>query len=185
MENTEQPIPTRSCDGCALCCMVLKIDELNKPKGKWCNHCSTRKGCDIYEERPNQCRKFYCGWLTNSLLGEEWKPSKSKIVLVGELDGNRLAAHVHPNHPDAWRKEPFYSALKEWAMAAVPHRGQVIACVGQKAYMIFPDRDVDLGIVTDDDRIITGQTQTPDGIRQQAYKLHKDDPRVQKLVEQN
>lgn len=43
MDNSKQQIPSRSCDGCALCCMVLKIDELRKPMGKWCNHCSTRK----------------------------------------------------------------------------------------------------------------------------------------------
>ena len=180
MEISEQLVSNRSCDGCALCCMILKVDELNKPWATWCTHCSTRKGCDIYERRPNQCRTFYCGWLTNDQLGEEWKPSKSKIVLVSELDGDRLAAHVHPNHPDAWRKEPFYSALKEWATAAVPHHRQVTACVGRRYYMIFPDRDVDLGIVGDDDRIMTGETKTPYGIQLEAYKLHKDDPRLSK-----
>jgi len=185
MEDAEQQKPIRNCDGCSLCCMVLEINELNKPKGVWCTHCSTRKACDIYDRRPDECEKFYCGWLMNGHLGPEWKPSKSKIVLVGELDGNRLAAHMHPNHPDAWREEPFYSTLKEWAMAAVPDRGQVIACVGRRTYMIFPDRDVDLGIIEDDDRIITGEKKTPHGIQLQAYKIHKDDPRIANLAEQN
>lgn len=165
--------------------MVLKINEIDKPRGRWCPHCSTRKACDIYENRPEECQKFYCGWLTNDNLGEEWKPSKSKIVLVAELDGNRIAAYVHPKRPDAWRTEPFYSELKRWATAGAPHRGQVIVCVGRQTFVVFPDREVDLGIVNDDDRIVTGEKMTPYGLQLDAYKLHKDDPRAQHLAEQH
>jgi hypothetical protein len=113
-----------------------------------------------------------------------WKPSHSKLVLVSELGGSRIAAHVDPQRPDAWRREPYYSQLKRWAAAVVPHRGQVVACIGQRTFMIFPDRDVDLGIVGDDDRIITGERETPLGIHLEAYKLHNDDPRVQGLPPQ-
>ena len=156
--------------------MVLEIKELQKPEGVWCDHCSTRRSCDIYEQRPKECRDFYCGYLTIGDLGEEWKPSKSKIVLVSELDGNRICAYVHPNRPDAWRREPFYSTLKEWAVAAAAHRGQVMVCIGRRTYMILPDRDVDLGIVGDDERIVTGEKQTPFGIQLEAFTVHKDDP---------
>jgi hypothetical protein len=118
-------------------------------------------------------------------LGDEWKPSHCKIVLVAELDGNRIAAHVDPQRPDAWRREPYYSQLKQWAEMAAPHRGQVVACIGRRMYMILPDREVDLGIVGEDELIITGERTTPFGVRLEAFKIHKDDPRAQKLARQH
>jgi hypothetical protein len=162
----------------------MKISEIEKPQGVWCGHCKPRSGCGIYAERPQECRTFYCGYLTNPDFGEEWKPNQSKIVVTPELEGNRIVAHVDPQRPDAWRQEPYYSELKSWAARAVPYRGQVVACVGRRMYMIFPDRDVDLGIVGDDDRIITGERTTSHGVQLEAYKLHKDDPRAQNLAAQ-
>jgi hypothetical protein len=186
IDATKHIVPGRNCDGCAMCCKILAIEALNKPKSVWCQHCSTKQSCDIYEQRPTECGNFYCGYLTQPQLGDEWKPTKSKIVLVAELGCNRIAAYVDPARPDAWRKEPYYSMLKMWAEAAVPHRGQVVVCVGQRYFMIFPDRDIDLGIVTPDHRIITGEQKTPSGIRLEAFVMHKDDPRLQQgLVEQS
>jgi hypothetical protein len=147
MEKTVRIVPGRSCEDCALCCMVMGIRELNKPKDMWCRHCSSKKSCDIYAQRPGECRDFHCGYLTLASIGEEWKPSRSKIILVQDMGGNRVTAHVDPKRPDAWKKEPFYSTLKNWSKAALPHGGQVLVCVGHRTYRIFPDRDEDLGIV--------------------------------------
>jgi hypothetical protein len=47
-------------------------------------------------------------------------------------------------------------------------------------YMILPDREVDLGIVAEDELIITGERPTPLGVKLEAFKIHKDDPRAQK-----
>jgi hypothetical protein len=181
---TDPRVLGRSCGECTLCCKVLKITALNKPQGVWCPHCKPGNGCLIYEDRPQECRSFFCGYLTQSELGDDWKPSLSKIILVAELEGNRIAAHVDPQRPDAWRREPYYTQLKRWAEAAVPHRGQVVACVGQHMYMIFPNRDVDLGVIGDDELLVTGERQTPFGVRLEAYKIHKDDPKAQQLVKQ-
>jgi hypothetical protein len=137
--------PKRSCDGCAMCCMLLIIPALDKPKNTWCRHCTTRKGCDIYEQRPNECRSFHCGYLSFPELGEEWKPSRSKIVLAPELNGKRITAYVDPSRPDAWRKEPYYSTLKKWARSRPPG-GQVVVCIDDHMYMILPDREVRLEI---------------------------------------
>ncbi len=139
-------LPGRSCNDCAMCCMVMGVKELDKPKGVWCRHCTTRKACDIYDARPEECRTFYCGYLTLAELGEEWKPNRSKIVLASRKKENRITAHVDPRRPDAWRQEPYYATLKKWAKAAAPHKGQVIVSVGARAYMILPDRDVDLSV---------------------------------------
>lgn len=170
----------RSCEGCGLCCMVPEVHALGKPLGVWCRHCTTRKRCDIYDTRPEECRDFNCGYLTLAALGEEWKPSKCKIILTAENDGKRVLALVDPARPDAWRREPFYGQLKEWAEAAIPHGGQVVVRIGRRAIVVLPDRDVDLGPVGPDEAILTEVTATAGGPRMAALKVPLTDPRVPK-----
>jgi hypothetical protein len=182
MTSDPNPIVSgRSCGTCTLCCKVLKIWELDKPPGVWCRHCKPGSGCMIYSGRPQECRTFHCGYLTNPDLGEEWKPSHSKIVVVPDMEGKRIAVHVDVQRPDAWKREPYYSNLKRWAALAGVQRGQVVAYVGGRMYMIFPDRDVDLGMVGEGDWIMMDERMTSAGIKFEAHKLHKDDPRAQDL----
>jgi hypothetical protein len=171
-------VPGRSCGACTLCCKVMGIVALGKPMGVWCRHCS-ESGCTIYGERPRDCRVFYCAWLATAALGEEWRPDRSKLVLAYELGGARIAAYVDPDHPDAWRREPFYSALKQWARAPAPVR-QVVACLGRHTVAILPDRDVDLGIVGPEELIVTLERRSADGVTIEAVKMHKDDPRLKR-----
>lgn len=171
-------VPGRSCAGCTLCCKVLSITELQKAQGTWCKHCEPARGCKIYDTRPKECRSFYCGYLTQANLDDKWKPSRSKIILVAELGGNRITAHVDPTKPNAWRDEPFYSQLKNWAIAAVSHRGQVCAAVGKRTTVILPQKDVDLGVISDDERIITSEKYVDGRLVLNALKLHKNDPRL-------
>jgi hypothetical protein len=179
----DSPIaPGRKCGTCTLCCKVMKIDELEKPRGIWCRHCSVGVGCRIYDDRPGECRRFLCGYLTEASLSEDWLPTKSKIVLAADLDGKRIAAHVDPSRPDAWKAEPFYSQLKEWARLAAPVNGQVLACVGRTTVVILPDKDVDLGVVADNELIVTLERVTPLGITVDALKIRNDDPRAAALV---
>ena len=173
--------PARTCGTCTLCCKALEIEVLNKAPGVWCAHCKPGAGCTIYSRRPRECGDFFCDYLKNPELGEEWKPSTSKIVVVSELADNRIAVYVDPQRPDAWRQEPYYSRLKQWARAAVPHRGQVLACVAGRTYVVFPDRDVDLGVVGDDELIVTSERTTPLGVQLDASKIRKDDPLARTL----
>ena len=177
-------VAVRGCDGCTMCCKIMRIDALQKPRGVWCKHCKPGLGCLIYANKPQECSAFLCGYLTDPRLGEDWKPSRSKLVLLTDAGGNRLVAHVDPQRPDAWKQEPYYSGLKEWAKAGAVHGKHVAVCIGQRTYFIFPDRDVDLGIVGDDERVITGERATASGVRLEAHKVHKDDPRIQNLPRQ-
>lgn len=172
----------RSCGTCTLCCKVLKITELQKPKGVWCRHCKPGDGCGIYDTKPNECSQFYCLFLLDNRLGDAWKPSRSKIVLVTEFEQNRVAAHVDPAFPGRWREEPYYSTLKRWAVDAAPHQGQVVVTINMRSIVILPTEDVDLGIVGEDELIVTGETRTPSGIRLRAFKIHRDDPLAAKVI---
>ena len=54
-------VPGRDCAGCTMCCKLLRVEELDTPPLSWCPHCSVRTGCSIYDDRPTECRQFYCG----------------------------------------------------------------------------------------------------------------------------
>lgn len=143
----------RSCDGCTLCCRVLEATTLNKPAGVLCQHCVVGKGCGIHETRGAECRDYHCGWLIDGSLGPEWQPERAHIIITYDLDGRRLNAHADPLYPSAWRNEPYYSQLKSWAAFALPRNGQVVAYNGRHTFVFLPDRDVDLGVFTNDDFI--------------------------------
>lgn len=169
----------RSCAGCTLCCKLLSIAALDKPRARWCKHCDPGRGCKIYDDRPNACQNFYCTFLLDDRIGEHWKPSSSKMVLTYEPDQNRIVIHVDPGRPGAWQGEPFYSEIKEWSVRAAQLQGQVLVYQGQDAIVVLPDREVNLGLVGDDQVILTSETPGPDGVRFNVIVADADDPRVQ------
>lgn len=171
----------RECGSCTLCCRVLGIGEILKPPGQTCPDCAVGEGCTIYDRRPRTCRDFYCGFLLMKDLGEEWRPSQSKLILLFDGEDNRVRVHVDADHPDAWRREPYYSKLKQWAVIAIPHRTQIIVRVGDHAFAILPERDIDLGIMGEDDVIVTEETESAGEVTVNILKLPASDPRAQAL----
>lgn len=141
----------RSCDGCTLCCRVLEAETLNKPMGVMCDKCIVGQGCGIHQTRPQECRDYHCGWLIDASLGEEWRPEKAHIIITYDLDGRRLNANADPLYPEAWRGEPYYSQLKQWAAMVLPKNGQVWAHVGRHSFVILPHGHVDMGVMGGDD----------------------------------
>ncbi|HWA89190.1 MAG TPA: hypothetical protein VG889_04100 [Rhizomicrobium sp.] len=91
----------RSCDGCTLCCKVLSVPALDKPGGTWCAHCDPARGCAIYEARPQECRDFFCGYILKPGMGEHWRPSVSRMVVITNLEARRHEFHVDPQRPDS------------------------------------------------------------------------------------
>jgi len=171
--------PTRECGECTLCCKLLGVDSIGKEAGVWCCHCGTRGGCAIYDTRPHECRNFICAWLQSPMLDDRWKPSVCKFVVAPEHGGMKLKVAVDPARPDAWRKEPFYSHFKNWIRQGAARGAELIVLIGKRTIVMLPDRDVDLGILGEDERVVIGRLETPVGPRFDALKLHKDDPRVQ------
>lgn len=60
----------RDCGGCAVCCSVFPIEDLDKPKCQDCTHLGNQaeKRCAIYAARPAPCQAYKCLWKTE-LLG--------------------------------------------------------------------------------------------------------------------
>ena len=142
----------KSCGDCTLCCKVMAIEELAKPVSRWCPHCKPGRGCLIYGDRPAECRSFSCLWLVNELLDECWKPNRSRFVLTTSEDG--IEVRCDPGFPDAWRKEPYRSEIREWAISGETHDVTVVVTIGQKMILVTRDREFDLGVVRPDERIV-------------------------------
>lgn len=123
----------------------MGVLELQKPQGTWCAHCAIGEGCRIYESKPDECSSYFCGYLTTSELDDDWKPSRSKLVLTTELGGGRLAVYVDPGYPSAWRVEPFYSRIKQWAWAAQFANRHIVVVIGRRMILVLPESEMDLG----------------------------------------
>jgi hypothetical protein len=147
------PAPGRDCGTCSLCCKVFEVEVLNKPLGQWCPHCTPGKGCGIHETRPAHCRAYHCFWMLAPFLGPEWKPEKARFVLSIDPHTKFLLAQVDPAQPTAWRNEPYYNQLKQWATAGISMGRQVLVFNGKAATVILPDKDVELGVIAPDERI--------------------------------
>jgi len=70
------------CGTCTVCCMALRVIEVDKEAGRYCQHCLPGKGCGIYETRFEICRTFLCGWRLVPQLGEAWRPDRSGILML-------------------------------------------------------------------------------------------------------
>ena len=80
-----QPLPVRSCGECRVCCVELRIEdlELNKPDEVACPHL-TEGGCGIYARRPATCATWFCGWrLIN--VSDAMRPDRSRVLMTPEL----------------------------------------------------------------------------------------------------
>lgn len=174
MAEPQAIIEGRNCDGCALCCKVLVIDDLNKPRNEWCRHCNPKKGCGIYDTRPQTCRNFHCGYFFIPGLTEDWKPSKAKFLITFDAGANRISIICDPSRPDGWKDEPYYSRIKQWSKDAVPARGQVLVYANDHTIAVLPDRDKDLGIVRHDQIIRMIETRGPKGVGIDIIAIDRD-----------
>jgi hypothetical protein len=76
------------------------------------------------------------------------------MVIEVVEDGTNAHVYVDPDHPDAWRAEPFYSDLKASARDGIKLGCRLTVHVGKAQTIVFPDRDVEFGIVEADEEVI-------------------------------
>jgi hypothetical protein len=183
MSGEVQTVPGRSCAGCTLCCKLLDVPELNKPRFTWCKHCDTSKGCQIWTapERPSLCAEYFCAWMLNPVFGPEWRPVESKMVISFDAPERRVVISVDPARADAWRKQPFYRQIKNLAMQALRDQGHVLVWAGADAFVVLPDRDVALGRIDKEAIVVVTQNRTPAGVSYDAAAYAPDDPKLRAL----
>ncbi len=135
----------KSCGTCGMCCKLMHIPTLQKPRHTWCPKYVMHTGCGIYADRPAECAAFACLWLTTPELGEAWRPDKAKFMIwTGRVD-RRLIIETDPASPLAWKREPYYSQIKAWSDRNRPDAFEVTVRAGRQLWVIFPEADLDLG----------------------------------------
>ncbi len=110
-----------SCSDCHFCCLVLEVEEISKPFCVLCPHVkkSDKGCCSIYETRPTACADFRCLWLqSQDRPGQEMpidmRPNHSKVMFNTSPENNKhIYAHVHPHHPDAWKKGGAWAKIQD------------------------------------------------------------------------
>ena len=136
----------------------MGIVEMEKPRGVWCDHAVPGQGCAIYDQRPQSCRVFSCLWLLDPALGEEWKPEKSKLVIVPDNDNKATRVYVDSSSPDAWKREPYHRALLDFMQNGLLEGRLLFINVGNKNALLLPDakdgwRLEDLGKLREGDEV--------------------------------
>ena len=100
--------------------------------------------------RPS-AEAFSCRWLVDDQMDQHWRPNKSKLDLTTSEDEIEIRCELAF---DAWRKEPFRSEIRQWAVSDETLDMTVVVMSGQKLILVTPDREFDLGVVGPDERIV-------------------------------
>jgi len=86
--RTSEAPATRNCGSCTACCIHLpipagEVGQGAKPAGMACLHLS-RRGCAIYEQRPQLCANFGCVWHQDEIWPASWRPDQSGLLCLRE-----------------------------------------------------------------------------------------------------
>jgi hypothetical protein len=153
--DSENPlVPGRICGSCTMCCTVVGVEELNKPAGVTCSYAVAGSGCTIRDHRPRSCRRFFCGWRLDPNIDSLWKPEICGFVLTISLRHGAMMVMVDPARPFAWKMQPYFGRLKEWAARAFAEDKRIVAMLSGEATVILPDREVPVGVLGLDDEIV-------------------------------
>lgn len=161
----------RECGSCTLCCKVYALPEFAKPPGAWCKHCAPGKGCAIHDAAPDQCRRFFCLWMTDGTMPAEWKPDRARFVLSVYPTNGFIYGQVDPGSPGAWRKAPYFDGLRAMAKTLLEERRHVIMFVGDQATLVMPDEALPLGAMTAEDNFRIEPVFGPKGPTWRATKI--------------
>jgi Fe-S-cluster containining protein len=165
-QDADPPVvPGRHCGSCSLCCKVYPVQELSKPAGAWCIHSVRGSGCANHANRPRACRQFFCAWLLDPNLGPEWKPEVCRFVLAADPACQALTVMADPGMPLAWKREPYYSRLKQFSEILFRQNKKILVNLRGNITAVLPDGDVPIGVVGAGEEIVIWREGSTYGAR--------------------
>jgi hypothetical protein len=112
--------------------------------------------------RPHAAPSIARGWWT-AASARSGKPDRAKFVTYVQANGVNLQIAVDPGFPNAWRKEPYYGRIKQWAREGAPEGRFVYVRIGARLIALLPDREQDLGQVDPGDDIFVARKRDAAG----------------------
>jgi hypothetical protein len=79
-------------------------------------------------------------------LGDEWRPDRAGFVMHIADQGRRLNVEADPVSPNAWRKEPYFSALQHLSEQGAAKGLDLLIWVGRRCFRLEAGALVDLGL---------------------------------------
>lgn len=145
---------TRECGGCALCCTVLRVDELAKLGGTPCPMLRPAgDGCGIHPTRPAICRAYRCMWLRGG-LDEEDRPDRLGAVLDVTSEGGSPFLAVREAEAGAFERLPRLREIAERHRETMPVR------ITSAADVMNPDRPYRLLLSGGEEQLVEGERIT-------------------------
>ena len=144
----------RACGSCMMCCKLPKIVPLSKDAGVWCKFAKAGKGCTNYEERPDECRTFYCDWMLDANLSAEWKPTVAKFLTYTNTISGNFTILPDIGYPNSWKSPIYYSTLKTHACKLLDLGTITLVSHGKNVTVLLPDRDETVTISPNDQIIL-------------------------------
>jgi hypothetical protein len=144
VDVTQDLKPARQCADCSMCCKILKITSLEKPRFDWCSKCLIGRGCSAYDARPEECRTFECMWLYDKNLPEAFRPNKCHFVMYTHHAGyfivecDRHVRNIHTN-------KKYEKYFRDISRKLEPSGRFVAVCYGEDVFAITPGKVYDLG----------------------------------------
>jgi len=99
------------CEECTLCCELLPIKEINKQPSVLCSDCTLSKGCNIYNNRPEECKNFNCLYIEDNEMPDFLRPDKCNVIFE-KITTKIFIAINHYNEPFAYERENVIDYIK-------------------------------------------------------------------------
>jgi hypothetical protein len=148
--------------------------------GVWCAHCDVGQGCGIYENRPSECKAFFCLYRTAAGIDEIWRPSVSHMVMTFEAQSRRLNVWVDMDFSGIWREPAYLDRLRQLGLQMLRQQGSLIVWEGDRAVAILPDREIDLGPAMHKEIVVMGRNGAG-GEEFNVEVWERDDPRLSQI----
>lgn len=124
----------RTCGECTLCCKVLGVQEIDKPRNQWCplvakdHHSCTIHSSSSY---PVACKNFTCLWLEREELPDYLRPDKIHAFFTSLVGESGLVINLDPGYPLAHLQYP----LNDYVRRLIENKTKLLLMVGNKVHM--------------------------------------------------
>ncbi len=88
-----------NCDGCTLCCKLLKISWMDSPAGEYCKECHPNVKCKIYNKAPKKCLEFDCAYNQMKQVDISLRPDKCGVIFE-RISENIFIGTMNPDEKE-------------------------------------------------------------------------------------